>query len=80
MVSEIRIYVEGGGDDSQTKTLLREGFNRFLQELVIMARNKHIKWRVIACGTRNRAFSDFLTASQVHSNAFNLLLVDSEAP
>jgi hypothetical protein len=80
MVNEIRIYVEGGGNDAQTKTLLREGFNYFLRDLVTIARTKRIRWHVIACGSRNQAFSDFLTALQTHSEAFNVLLVDSEEP
>lgn len=80
MVNEIRIYIEGGGDDELTKAFLREGFNSFLQELVTMARSKRIKWRIIACGRRDRAFSDFLNALQTHTDAFNILLVDSEGP
>lgn len=80
MVNEIRIYVEGGGNDAQTKTLLREGFNNFLRELVAIARSKRIKWQIVACGPRNQAFSDFLTALQTHPDAFNILLVDSEGP
>jgi hypothetical protein len=78
MVNEICIYIEGGGNDAYTKTLLREGFSSFLRDLVTLARTKRIKWRIVACGPRNQAFSDFLTALQTHSNAFNVLLVDVE--
>ncbi len=80
MVNEIRLYVEGAGNDIHTKKLLRDGFRFFLNELVQIARMKHIKFQIIACGRRNQAFSDFLDALQKHSEAFNILLVDSEAP
>ncbi len=80
MVKEIRIYAEGGGNDAQTKTLLREGFNNFLKGLVAIARAKRIRWHIIACGSRNQAYSDFVTALQTHPDAFNVLLVDSEEP
>lgn len=78
MVREIRIYVEGGGDGKNTKALIRQGFSNFLKELVQIARIKQIRWQVVACGSRNDAFRDFKNALKDHSNAFNVLLVDSE--
>jgi hypothetical protein len=48
--------------------------------LVRCARNKGIGWRIIACGSRQQAFEDFQTALLSHPDAFNVLLVDSEAP
>jgi hypothetical protein len=79
MVSEIRLYVEGAGNDAHTKRLLRDGFRSFLHELIEIARTKRIKFQIIACGRRNQAFNDFSTALQTCPNAFNVLLVDSEA-
>lgn len=79
MVKQIRIYVEGGGDKKETKALLRKGFSRFMKDLVQMARSKRIKWNIILCGSRNRTFSDFKNALEDHQDAFNVLLVDSEA-
>jgi hypothetical protein len=79
MVDEIRLYVEGAGNDIHTKKLLRDGFRNFLNELVQIARMKRIKFQIIACGPRHQAFSDFSDALQKHPNAFNILLVDSEA-
>ncbi|NES00255.1 MAG: hypothetical protein F6J86_41765 [Symploca sp. SIO1B1] len=52
MVKEIRIYIEGGGDDRDTKRKIRQGFNGFLKNLVYIARNKRIKWDIIVCGFR----------------------------
>lgn len=80
MVSEIRLYVEGGGAGKHTRTLIRKGFGTFLQELVEQARGQRIKWSIIACGSRWSAFEDFQTALRTHPDAFNLLLVEAEAP
>ena len=52
MVKEIRIYIEGGGDDRDTKRQMRQGFSGFLKDLVQIARSKRIKWDIIVCGSR----------------------------
>lgn len=78
MVSEIALYVEGGGNSRQTKDKLREGFGEFLTELRALARSKRIGWRIVACGSRNEAYDDFCTAMRQNPDAFNVLLVDSE--
>ncbi len=80
MVKEIRIYIEGGGDGKNTKALLREGFSSFTKVLIQIARSKRIRWQIIICGSRNNAFNDFKNALEAHPDAFNVLLVDSEAP
>jgi Domain of unknown function (DUF4276) len=80
MVKEIRIYVEGGGNDNDTKKQLRQGFSIFFQELVSLARSQQIKWQIITCGSRNNAFKDFKNALKDHPDTFNVLLVDAEAP
>lgn len=80
MVSEIRLYVEGGGDGKETKAHMREGFHIFLQKIVELARAKRIKWQIIACGPRTKAFSAFETALATHPEACNILLVDAEGP
>src|SRR3954451_9770488 len=69
LVSEIRIYIEGGGDSKETKAAIRQGFRQFFANL---------KVSVIACGTRNQAFQDFKRALKSNPAAINLLLVDSE--
>ncbi|GBE93127.1 DUF4276 family protein [Nostoc cycadae] len=80
MVKEVRIYVEGGGDGKNTKALIRQGFSQFLNPLVELARSQKIKWNIIICGSRNNAFQDFKNALKNHPEAFNVLLVDAEAP
>ncbi|HOX37310.1 MAG TPA: DUF4276 family protein [Candidatus Brocadiia bacterium] len=77
---EIRIYVEGGGDRAEGKARLRQGFDTFLQEMKSEARKRSVRWQTVACGTRNAAYDAFRTALRDHAEAFNILLVDSEAP
>ena len=79
MVREIRIYVEGGGDRSDTKAAIREGFNGFLHPLRELAQQRGIRWSLIACGPRRNAFESFKIALDQHPEAFNVLLVDSES-
>lgn len=79
-MSEIRVYIEGGGDSTNTKARLREGFHGFLKPLIELAREKRISFQIVVCGSRNSAFDDFRTALRQHRDAFNLLLVDAEEP
>lgn len=78
MVTEIRIYIEGGGNDNSSKTRIRRGLNSFLSPLLELARNQGCEWSLILCGGRNNAFANFLLALRQHPNAFCILLVDSE--
>ena len=78
MVTEIAIYVEGGGDQRDIKDKLREGFGEFLSELRDMARRKKIRWKIVACGGREEAYRDFCTAMAQNPQAFNVLVVDAE--
>ncbi len=80
MVGEIRIYVEGGGDQRFGKAAVREGFSKFLSSLNEMARERRIHWYVVACGSRQSTFDAFEIASRQHRDAFNVLLVDAEGP
>lgn len=78
MKREIRLYVEGGGDGSNTKSLFRRAFGEALQSLRELAQAKKLGWAIIACGGREATFDAFRTALKAHSDAFNVLLVDSE--
>ena len=78
MTSEIRIYIEGGGDSKDTKSALRRGFGEFFDELRQKARGKGIRWNIIACGARNQAYSGFVNSMKNYPSAFSVLLVDSE--
>jgi hypothetical protein len=78
-VKEIRIYVEGGGD-ANSKARLRIAFSRFLGHLHDAAREKRIRWSVIACGSRSDTFTNFRIDLPKFPDALMLLLVDSEGP
>lgn len=80
MVSEIRLYVEGGGDGKEGRAAVRRGFHGFLRDLVAVARSQRVLWQIVACGPRRVAFENFLIALETHPDAFNILLVDSEGP
>jgi hypothetical protein len=75
-VVAVRIYIEGGGDDNNTKGRLREGFVKFFGKLLATCD----KPKVIVCGGRDAAFDQWQTAIKTHKDAFCILLVDSEAP
>jgi hypothetical protein len=77
---EIRIYVEGGGDSTDSKAEIRRGLSIFLKDLVSQARSQRIRWNISACGSRQSAYDDFNLAQRTHLDAFNVLLVDSECP
>lgn len=76
----IAIYMEGGGDRSGTKALLRRGMDAFLDSLKQAARDKGLRWKLVACGSRNAALGGFKNAIATEPEAFNVLLVDAEAP
>ncbi len=78
MVTEIRLYVEGGGDSKETKANLRHGFSTFFQSLVEQARKKNIRWNITVCGGRDATHKGFLNSLKNHPKAFNVLLVDAE--
>jgi hypothetical protein len=79
VVSEIRIYVEGGGNKADTKARFREGMSVFLGQLRSKARANAIRWNIIACGGRDQAYKRYVDSLQKYPSAFNVLLVDAEA-
>ncbi len=72
-MTEVRIYVEGGGDSRDSKEALRRGFRQLFH-------NAGVSVQVVACGRRDKAYKDWKLALDSHSDAVNLLLVDSEGP
>jgi hypothetical protein len=80
MVGEVRLYVEGGGDQRDVKRQLERGMGQFLARVRNLARSKRIRWCIVACGGRGATFADYLTALASHPDAFNVLLVDAEGP
>ena len=81
MVTQVRFYIEGGGDSRGNRDELRRGFRSFLDAIYQVALQRGIPCHSpVLCGSRNSAFGDFKTALRSHPDAFNVLLVDSEAP
>ena len=71
----VKIYVEGGGDQEDTITRCRQGFAAYCSKVAPEKRRP----RVVPCGGRDQTFDKFKTAVQT-SKADDLcvLLVDSE--
>lgn len=80
MTSEIRIYVEGGGETRHTKGPLRQGFDAFFKPVKDKARERGVRFQVIMCGGCDDAYQDYLLALKSHPDAVNVLLVDAEGP
>lgn len=79
MTREIRLYVEGGGDKKNGKSLFRQALSEFLRDLRKAAQAKKVRWEIVAGGSREKTFGLFEMALRDHESAFNVLLVDSEA-
>lgn len=75
-MSEIRIYVEGGGNGKDLQSKCREGFRKLLENTGFKGRVP----RIVACGSRNEAYSDFCTAQAKSGGVYIALIVDSEDP
>ena len=79
-MSEIAIYVEGGGDTAQQKSDLRQGFDCLFSQAKTKAREKRYRWSLIPCGSRQQTYEAFKNALKTKPLATNVLLVDSEDP
>ncbi|MDE2878629.1 DUF4276 family protein [Candidatus Palauibacter soopunensis] len=79
-MTRIAIYMEGGGDRSRGRDAIRRGMDTFLATLKQAARDKSLKWKLVACGSRDDAYRGFRNAVETDPQSVNLLLVDSEQP
>ena len=75
-MSEIRFYVEGGGDSKELQARCREGFRKLLEQSGFTGRVP----RIVACGGRDAAFDHFKTAHSEGRFTYVALIVDSEDP
>ena len=71
-----RIYIEGGGDSKQLKVQCRKGFRQLLERCGFSGRMP----RLVACGGRSEAYSDFKTAHESNKVEYVAMLIDSEEP
>ena len=79
MVNNIHIYVEGGGkhNNKYASGRVRKGFSAFIKRPF---GNEGNRIRVVACGSREDTFRDFLRGLKANPDSFNILLVDSDIP
>ena len=74
---KVRVYVEGGGDESKSESKCREGFRTFFDKTGLTGRMP----RIVACGGRQQTYKRFRTAlANAAPDKFIVLLVDSEDP
>lgn len=72
-----KIFVEGGGQGKDLHSRCREAFSKLIGKLDVKGRAP----RIVASGTRRKAYDGFRTAfSTKASGKFVALLVDSEGP
>lgn len=75
-MTDAKLFVEGGGDRNELRTRCREGFRKLLEECGFSNRLP----RIIACGSRDEAYSSFKIEHLAGRTAYVALLVDSEGP
>lgn len=78
-MSDIRIYIEGGGD-KDSKARMREAFSKFLSAPRDAARQRRARWTLILCGPRDDTFKAFQQGVKNYPDAAVFLLVDAEQP
>lgn len=71
----IKLYVEGGGDSKALRAACREGFGTFIEKAGLSGRMP----RIVACGSREKAYDKFKIA-HASQDGTSLLLVDAERP
>lgn len=69
-----KIYVEGGGDHNRTIRACRAGFGKYIERIVPVGQLP----RIVACGSRQSAYEDFLKGLEDPTYQRVLLLVDAE--
>lgn len=70
------IYIEGGGDSKELHVRCRQGFRQLLERCGFSGRMP----RLVACGGRSAAYSDFKTAYESNKAEYVAMLIDSEEP
>ncbi|MGB6687789.1 MAG: DUF4276 family protein [Terracidiphilus sp.] len=79
-MTEIAVYIEGGGNTSGQKAELRQGFDALFRSEKEKARDKRGSLRLVCCGGRQETYEAFMNEQAVNPAAVCALLVDSETP
>lgn len=78
-MTEIAVYVEGGGNSKEQKAELRRGFDGLFACEKARAGGKRSSLSFVCCGGRQEAYEAFRNAINVRPERVNALLVDSES-
>jgi hypothetical protein len=79
-LTEIAVYIEGGGNTAEQKAELRQGFDALFASEKSKAREKRGSLKFVCCGGRQQAYEAFVNSLSVNPKTMNALLVDSETP
>jgi hypothetical protein len=79
-VTEIAVYIEGGGNTVGIQTELRQGFDAMFKREKLKASEKKVSLRFIFRGGRDDAYQAFINALRENPERINAPLVDSEIP
>jgi hypothetical protein len=71
-----KICIEGGGNDAYTLRVCKSAFVRYCEKVVAPMSTP----RIVACGSRDEAYSDFMASLDKGEYDVVALLVDSEDP
>lgn len=70
--------MEGGGDHANSRAMLRQGMDAFLNEIKEAFRQRQWRWKLVCCGGRAEAYRRFMRARTNGEAEIVVLLVDSE--
>ena len=79
-MTDIAVYIEGGGATAGQKAELRRGFDALFAHEKSKAGEKRGSLRFVCCGGRQQAYEAFINSLTVNPKTMNALLVDSETP
>lgn len=77
-MTEIVVFVEGGGNNATLQAELRQGFDALFRLEKSRASERRSGLRFVCCGSRNEAYDAFIDSLNRHGKKINALLVDSE--
>jgi hypothetical protein len=77
-MTDIAVYIEGGGNSKDQKAALRRGFDSLFEMEKSKAREKRMSLTFICCGGRQEAYEAFLNELNTNPQKISALLVDSE--
>src|SRR5271165_2756099 len=78
-MTDIAVYIEGGGNSKDQKAALRRGFDALFTVEKSKAREKRLSLSFIFCGGRQQAYEAFLNELNSNPARVSALLVDSES-